>query len=161
MSDCDEDDVSGSEQEQEQQTESEVSDLDSLAGSSASGATKIRFRKREPWTRIATFNKMGKSEEELQACILQVSTDQLKPFLPEQHTGIVKTLDTDLYLWKRKDIYVARKIEQLVTYRCPLAYACNCRCMLRVTTTECFVVVYFGPDVSCFAVISPPRASST
>jgi hypothetical protein len=100
MSDWDEDDVSGSEQEQEQETESEASALDSLAGSSASGATKIRFLQREPWTRVATFNKMGKSEEELQACILQVATHQLKPFLPEQHTGIVKTLDTDLYLWK-------------------------------------------------------------
>ena len=63
MSDRDEKDVSGSEQEQEQQTESEVSDLDSLAGSSASGATKIRFRLHEPWTRVVTFNKMGKSEE--------------------------------------------------------------------------------------------------
>ncbi len=123
MSDRDEDDISGSEQEQEQQTESDVSDLDSLAGSSASRAVKIRFRQRAPWTRVATFNMMGKSEEELQACILQVAIDQLKPFLPEQHTGIVKTLDTDLYLWKRKDIYVARKIEQLVTYRCPLAYS--------------------------------------
>jgi hypothetical protein len=102
MLDCDEDNVSGSEQQQEQQTESEVSDLDSLAGSSASGATKIRFQKREPWTRIAKFNKIGKSEEELQACILQVSTDQLKPFLPEQHTGIVKTLDTDLYFVETK-----------------------------------------------------------
>jgi hypothetical protein len=61
---------------------------------------------------------------------LQVATDQLN------HTGIIKTLDTDLYLWKRKDIYVARKIEQLVTYRCHMAYACNCRCMPRVTTTD-------------------------
>ncbi len=39
----DEDDVSGFEQQQEQQTESEIFDLVSLAGSSASGAVKIRL----------------------------------------------------------------------------------------------------------------------
>ncbi len=37
--------------------------------------------------------------------------------------------------------YVARKVQQIVTYRCPLAYACQCKSMLRVVRTAVHVLV--------------------
>jgi len=101
---------------------------------------KIKFRRNVPWVRIDTFGKIGKSEEELQASVLQVATDQLKPYIPECFEEI-KPLDTDLFGWKRKEIYVARKVQQIATYRCPLAYACHCKSMLRVVRTDEHVVV--------------------
>ena len=72
--------------------------------------------------------------------VLQVSTDQLKPYIPEFFEEL-KPLDTDLFGWKRKEIYVARKVQQIATYRCPLTYACQCKSMLRVVRTEEHVVV--------------------
>ena len=66
---------------------------------------------------------------------MQVATDQLKPYIPEYFEEI-KPLDTDLFGWKRKEIYVARKVQQIATYRCPLAYACQCKSMLRVVRTD-------------------------
>ncbi len=47
------------------------------------GGEKIKFRRNVPWIRIATFGTLGKSEEKLQASVLQVATDQLKPYIPE------------------------------------------------------------------------------
>jgi hypothetical protein len=106
----------------------------------AAGGKKIKFRRNVPWIRIATFGRLGKSEEELQAMVLQVATDQLKPYIPDFFQEL-KPLDTDLFGWKRKEIYVARKVQQIATYRCPLAYACQCKSMLRVVRTEEHIVV--------------------
>jgi hypothetical protein len=66
--------------------------------------------------------------------------DQLKPYIPEYFQEL-KPLDTDLFGWKRKEIYVARKVQQILTYRCPLAYACQCKSMLRVVRTEVLVEI--------------------
>jgi hypothetical protein len=68
-----------------------------------------------PLTRIATFRTIGTSEEELWASVLQLATDLLKPYIPEYFEEM-KSLDTVIFLWKRNEIYVAHKVQQIAKY---------------------------------------------
>ena len=54
----------------EENTENEDSDLE--------GAVKIRFRRLITWQQVARWSKSGKSEENVQALILQAANDQVK-----------------------------------------------------------------------------------
>jgi hypothetical protein len=54
----------------EENTENNDSDLE--------GAEKIRFRRLIAWQQIARWTSSGKSEENVQALILQAATDQVK-----------------------------------------------------------------------------------
>ena len=58
----------------EEKTEKEDSELE--------GAEKIRFRRLIAWQQIARWTKSGKSEETVQALILQEATDQVKSWIP-------------------------------------------------------------------------------
>jgi hypothetical protein len=42
------------------------------------GAVKIRFRRLITWQQVARWSKSGKSEEDVQALILQAANDQVK-----------------------------------------------------------------------------------
>jgi len=95
------------------------------------GAKKNRFRTKGEWKQIHRFPVEGKSEDEIQSVIIEYATDQLRPWLPAIFVDH-KTLDTDLYHWKRKEQYVKSQVVNVVSYRCPLNYACNCPSMLRV-----------------------------
>jgi len=58
----------------EENTENNDSDLE--------GAEKIRFRRLIAWQQIARWSSSGKSEENVQALILQEATDQVKSWIP-------------------------------------------------------------------------------
>ena len=58
----------------EENTENDDSDLE--------GAEKIRFRRLIAWQQIARWTKSEKTEENVQALILQAATDQVKPWIP-------------------------------------------------------------------------------
>jgi hypothetical protein len=115
----------------EENTEKEDSDLE--------GAVKIKFRKHWPWKQIARWSKPGKSEEDNQALILQAATDQLKPWIPS-YKELHNRKDTDLYCWNRKETYTNMR-GVCTTYRCCMAYTCNCPCMLRVIRREHEIIV--------------------
>ncbi len=70
----------------EETTENDDSDLE--------GAQKIRFL--IAWQTFARWTKSGKSEEDVQALILQASNDQVKPWIPsykELHNQTAQTYD--------------------------------------------------------------------
>ena len=102
------------------QPEAAASSEDELEGSK-----KIRFRSKSSWKQVASWPKEGKSEEELQALILQAAKDQLQPWIPE-YLEDYKRLDTDLYAWKRKEAYCTSKNIGVVVNRCPLHHLCDC-----------------------------------
>ena len=60
------------------------------------------------------------SVEDIDARILEVATEQLKPYIPD-NLADRHPLDTDLYAWKCKEVYSAHKVDNVTTYRCLLA----------------------------------------
>ena len=58
----------------EENTENNDSDLED--------AEKIRFRRLIAWQQIARWTSSGKSEENVQALILQAATNQVKSWIP-------------------------------------------------------------------------------
>ncbi len=131
------DEDSGSERgnQADAQPEAAASSEDELEGSK-----KIRFRSKSSWKQVASWPKEGKSEEELQALILQAAKDQLQPWIPE-YLEDYKRLDTDLYAWKRKEGYCTSKGIAVVVYRCPLHHSCDCESALRVIRSETAISV--------------------
>jgi hypothetical protein len=123
--------LSDEEDRVEENTENEDSDLE--------GAVKIKFRKHFPWQQIARWSKTGKSEEDVQALILQAATDQLKPWIPS-YKELHNRKDTDLYCWNRKETYTNQR-GVCTTYRCCMKHTCNCPCMLRVIRNDNAIIV--------------------
>ena len=78
--------------------------------------------------------------ENLDACILEVDTEQLKPYIPDNLVDR-HPMDTDLFGWRRKEVYSAHKVDNITTYRCLLAHGCNCKSMLRVVRNHHRVLV--------------------
>ena len=115
----------------EENTEKEDSDLE--------GAVKIRFRRLIAWQQVARWSKTGKSEEDVQALILQAATDQLKPWIPS-YKELHNRKDTDLYCWNRKETYTSLR-GVCTIYRCCMKHTCNCPCMLRVVRSDTEIVV--------------------
>ena len=94
-------------------------------------AEKNHVRRKAEWQQVGLWNKEGLSVEDLDARILEVATEQLKPYIPV-NLADHHPMDTDLYGWKRKKVYSAHKVDKITTYRCLLARRCNCKSMLRV-----------------------------
>ena len=95
------------------------------------GAKKIRFRKKAEWRQVAMWSKERKSEEDIQALLIQVAKDKLQPWIPE-YLEDYRPLDTDLYAWKRKEVYQKAKVMSVAEFRCSLYSSCGCPTMLRV-----------------------------
>ena len=104
------------------------------------GAEKIYVRRKAEWQQVGLWNKEGLSVVDLDARVLEVATEQLKPYIPENLVDR-HPLDTDLFAWKRKEVYCAHKVDNVTTYRCLLAHRCNCKSMLRVVRNHHRVLV--------------------
>ena len=72
------------------------------------GAEKIRVRRKAEWQQVGLWNKEGLSVEDLDARILEVATEQLKPYIPD-NLADRHPMDTDLHGWKRKEVYSAHR----------------------------------------------------
>ncbi len=95
------------------------------------GGQKIYVRRKAEWLQVGHWNKEGLSVEDIDARILEVATEQLKPYIPDNLVDR-HPLNTDLHGWKRKEVYCAHKVDNVTTYRCLLAHRTNCESMLRV-----------------------------
>ncbi len=52
-----------------------------------------------------------------------------------------KKLDSDLYLWKRKESYQKAKVVSVIAYRYPLSYSYSCNSMLHVLPNKISVTI--------------------
>jgi hypothetical protein len=110
------------------------------SGEELEGATKIRFRTKSTWKPINHFTVDGKSETDISNLIFESAKEHLQPWLPPLMDEY-KKLDSDLYLWKRKESYQKAKVVSVNSYRCPLSYSCGCNSMLRVLRNEVSVTI--------------------
>ena len=76
------------------------------------GTEKIHVRRRAEWQQVGLWNKEGLSVEDIDARILEVATEQLKPYIPDNLVDR-HPLDTDLYGWKRKEVYCAHMVDHV------------------------------------------------
>ena len=113
---------------------------DDESGEELQGATKIRFRTKSTWKQVNQFTVDGKSETDISNLIFETAKEQLQPWLPPLMEEY-KKLDSDLYLWKRKESYQKAEVVRVIAYRCPLSYSCGCNSMLRVCRNEVSVTV--------------------
>ena len=111
-----------------------------FSGEEFEGATKIRFRTKSTWKQINHFTVDGKSETDISNLIFESAKEHLQPWLPPLMDEY-KKLDSDLYLWKRKESYQKAKVVSVIAYRCPLSYSCGCNSMLRVLRNEVSVTI--------------------
>jgi len=111
-----------------------------VSGEEFEGATKIRFRTKSTWKQINHFTVDGKSETDISNLIFESAKEHLQPWLPPLMEEY-KKLDSDLYLWKRKESYQKAKVVSVNAYRCPLSYSCGCNSMLRVLRNEVSVTI--------------------
>ncbi len=105
---------------------------DDESGEELQGATKIRCRTKSTWKQVSQFTVDGKSETDISNLIAETAKEQMDEY---------KKLDSDLYLWKRKESYQKAKVVSVDAYRCPLSYSCGCNSMLRVCRNEVTVTV--------------------
>jgi hypothetical protein len=72
------------------------------SGEDMDGATKIRFRTKSTLKQIHHFTVKGKSETDICNLFCESAKEHLQPWLPFLMDKY-KKLDSDLYLWKRKE----------------------------------------------------------
>ena len=118
-------------------------ELEEESSSDLEGSQKVKFRRRQPWVGKALFSMAGKSEEEIQALVLQCAKDQIEPFIESYKVAQYQSKekrDTDIFLWRRKENYdIARG--RVFVYRCCMHHSRGCDSMLRVIRTDTQVIV--------------------
>ena len=83
-------------------------ELEEESSSDLEGSEKVKFRRQQPWIGKVLFNMAGKSEEEIQALVLQCAKDQIEPFIESYNVAQYQSKekrDTDIFLWRRKENY--------------------------------------------------------
>jgi len=104
------------------------------------GSGKIRFRQHVAWKKVGEIHQDSRSQEEIEAMMLEIARDLLKPWIPQYLESHNKN-DTDLYAWKRKTFYTTAKGVSVAVYRCPLHGSCACRSLLRVKRSDGVVIM--------------------
>ena len=117
--------------------------LEEESSSDFEGLQKIKFRRRQPWIGKVLFNMTGKSEEEIQALVLQCAKDQIEPFFESYKVAQYQSKekrDTNIFLWRRKENYDITR-GKVYVYRCCMHHSRGCDSTLRVIRTDSQVIV--------------------
>jgi hypothetical protein len=97
-------------------------------------------RETRAWMIVQQWDTTTEEEAHIESEILWLALEQMQ-LGAISSLKTFKTHDTDLGLWKVKDVYKNPNCSITITrYRCPLAFRCKCRAMLRVTRTGTKVI---------------------
>ena len=92
-------------------------------------------RETRAWMHVQQWDATTEEESHIESEIMRLAHEQMQ-LGTISSLKTFKTHDTDLGLWKVKDVYKTPNSSTTITrYHCPLAYRCKCSAMLRVTRT--------------------------